>query len=122
VTNPKPVRQSTVATCDRTALGLSNACVMSFGKVATGRLLQIDVVSCVGVNFELSGGAVLFNTNVQLDAAHIAASLPLINLGTILSSGPFYFKQEEVPKVVVAGGQPTFQAFCSINGTLWQTN
>jgi len=39
-----------------------------------------------------------YSTNVLLDAAHIAASLPLVNLGTILSSGPFYFKQEEVPR------------------------
>jgi len=75
----------------------------------------------VGVNFGLSGGAVLFYERIARCRTHRRVPSP----GQPRydpQQWPVLLQARRSAEVVVAGGQPTFQAFCSIDGTLWQTN
>jgi hypothetical protein len=121
VRDPQPYRQTRLSACDRTLLGVPNSCLIGLGKIPVGRLLRIDTINCAGIFPSIVGVAQLFNTNVALDADHLVATLPNIS-DTVVASGPFYFKEGEVPRILTVGGAPTDQAYCSVAGTLWKAN
>jgi hypothetical protein len=97
---------------------------MAFGKVPAGQLLQIDNINCAGLAGAFLERAILFNTNLMLDE-HLVAAFTSSSASTghiVIASGPFYFKEGEVPRLTAAGHFSGDQAYCSVAGTLWQVN
>jgi hypothetical protein len=121
VSNARPYRQVVFATCDMSVLGTTHGCVVQLDKITAGHLLQIDNINCGGVNFNATA-ALLFNTHLKVDAAHLVAGLPGIATNSVSAAGPYYFKQAEIPKFFFDGTSVTDQAFCSVAGTFWDTN
>jgi hypothetical protein len=120
ISNPRPYRNGLQVTCNRTSAIGSNLCVMNFGKVAAGHVLQINKISCI-VN---QGTAILFNSQLVVDGAHVFGFvLPPFNSGGTggQGSGPFYFNAGEKPILLGQATTPTDTAICSIFGTMWQT-
>lgn len=121
ISNPKPYRQGVMATCNiNSAQFGNNLCIMTFDKVLSGHMLQIDKISCV-VN---GGAAILFNSAIKLDAARLYGFAQSTVAGSTgaTGEGPYYFKQLETPILLGIGSSSTDTAICSIYGTLWQTN
>jgi hypothetical protein len=121
VSDPQPYRQMRIAACDKTLLGLANSCLIGLGRIPVHHVLRIDTINCGGLFPSIAGSVQLFDTNVQLDADHLVATFPSIS-DFVVASGPFYFKEGEVPRFVTVGQAPTDQAYCSVAGTLWTTN
>ena len=121
ISNPRPYRNGVSVTCNRTSAIGSNLCILSFGKVATGHLLQINKLSCIVPQ----GVAILFNSQIVVDGAHVFGFvLPPFNSGGTggQGSGPFYFNAGEKPILLGQGAAPTDPATCAIFGTMWQTS
>jgi hypothetical protein len=123
VSNPRPYRQTVFATCDTAVPGLSLTfgCVISLGKISTGHMLQIDNINCGGVNVNATA-AFLFNTRTRIDADHLVGPLGGSGVNGVIARGPYYFRQGEMPKFLMAGSAATDRVFCSVAGTFWDTN
>jgi hypothetical protein len=122
ISEPRPYRQTRIVDCDKTLFGSPDACVMAFGRIPAGQLLQIDNINCAGVNGAFIEIAYLFNSNPKFDADHLVATLPTTTSHIVTVNGPFYFKEGEVPRVATAGHALGDQVYCSVAGTLWKAN
>jgi hypothetical protein len=122
ISDPHPYRQTRIVDCTKALFGAPDACLVAFGKIPAGQLLQIDNINCGGVNGAFIEIAYLFNTDPKFDADHLVATLPTTTSHIVTVSGPFYFKEGEVPRVATAGHAVGDQVYCSVAGTLWKAN
>lgn len=120
ISNPRPYRQTVAADCNTTTAVGANSCNMGFAFVPSAQVLQIDHIDCLGGTF---GGAIIFNTNVVLDAAHFAGvAVQPGSTGIGVANGPYYFLTGERPRLVSTSNSATDSVLCSIYGTLWDSN
>jgi hypothetical protein len=120
--NPRPYRQGLMVNCDTDTVLGANTCVMAFGVVPAGRLLQIDRINCLAAS--AGAGLTVFNTEIKINGNRIVGFvLPPFDstLGTV-ASGPYYFNAGERPLVATSAGLPTDRAICSIAGIMYQTS
>jgi hypothetical protein len=95
---------------------------MPFNKVPANRLLEIQTITCLSLNFggEPFGNGIIATVSEITDVSQIVAILPPQVLSTrivIGQHGTYYFRPEERPYVHVAGddGQT---AICTLSGVL----
>jgi hypothetical protein len=122
LSNPRPIRQAVVVECNATHPKFgSNICLISFDKVPTASVLQIEKLSCFGT---ASGAMLIFNNQLKIEAAFVMGLVlpPYLNAGVGQSSGPYYFNAGDTPRLAGTASGPTAQAFCSMFGTLWDSN
>lgn len=115
ITNPNPYRQSGYVPCDTVTDLSPHTCLFRFDAVPTGRLLEINNISCASPS---SAGLLFKSANLNLGAGHALAAFEASYNAT---PGPFYLKAGERP-VIALTPQNGGQGICAISGQLWHTN